>query len=309
MKKVLVTDSLFIYPEHEALLAKADIEVERLDKPKASEEELITALEDKDGYILGGIEHVTKSVIERVDKLQVIAFTGTAWKGFIPGWELATKKGIKITNAPHANASAVAEWAYSVSLAMNRELFDLGRTGAATFKTVPGVQDLHVGIIGMGHIGSHIGKLFEQVGARRVTFWNRSPIKCNHETQGLDDLLSSADIVFVCVSSEAGKDFIDNEKLSMLKDKAIITCLTDSVVDEAALLKQLEAGRVRAFLDWTPKIAGFKQLPLSVFYCSNESTAFNTQEANRLASDIVTRSMINILSGVDDPNIVNSTHS
>lgn len=305
MKKVLVTDSLFVYPEHEALLAKAGIEVERLDKPKASEEELIAALKGKVGYILGGIEHVTGSVIEAAEDLRVIAFTGTAWKSFVPGWELAMKKGIKITNAPHANASAVAEWVFSASLAMNRDLFDLGRTGTATFKTVPGIQDLHVGIIGMGHIGFHIAELFERTGAKRVTFWNRSPVESSFESQELDSLLSSADIVFVCVSGEAGKDFINNEKLSLLKNNAIITSLTESVVDEEALLEQLTAGRVRAFLDWTPKLAAYKQLPLSTFYCSNESTAFNTQDANRLASDIVTQSIINTLNDVADPNIVN----
>lgn len=307
MKKVLVTDSLFIYPDHERLLADAGIEVERLDKPNASEDELIAALKDKDGYILGGIEKVTKPVIAAANQLEAIAFTGTAWKGFIPAWEYAVEKGIKITNAPHANASAVAEWAFATSLAMTRNLFELGRTGGATFKTTPGIQDLHIGIIGMGHIGSRIAEMFKGVGAGHITYWNRSLIECNFESQTIVDLLSSADIVFVCVSSEAGKDFLNNEKLGSLKDGAIITCLTESAVDEEALLGYLELGRIRAFLDWTPKPGAFKRLPLSTFYCSNESTAFNTQAANQLASDITTRSIINILNGLDDHNIVTGT--
>lgn len=307
MKRVLVTDSLFIYPSHEKLLADAGIEVERLDKPNASEDELIAALKDKDGYILGGIEKVTEPVIAAANQLQVIAFTGTAWKGFIPAWEYAIKKGIKITNAPHANASAVAEWAFATSLAMTRNLFELGRTGNATFKTTPGIQDLHIGIVGMGHIGSRVAGMFAGVGAGRITYWNRSPIKCDFESQTIVDLLSSADIVFVCVSSDAGKDYLNNEKLSKLKSGAIITCLTENVVNEEALLNELESDRVRAFLDWTPKSNAFKRLPLSTFYCSNESTAFNTQAANQLASDIATRSIINILNGLDDQNIVTWT--
>lgn len=303
MKKVLVTDSLFVYPEHEALMANAGIEVERLDKPNASEEELIAALQDKDGYILGGIEHVTDAVVAAADKLQVISFTGTAWKHFIPGWERALAKNIIITNAPHANASAVAEWAFTTSLAMTRDLFDLGRTGSGKFKTVPGIQELHIGIIGMGHIGDSIAVLFEQVGARRITYWTRTPLEYGFEAQEMDDLLASADIVFVCVSAEAGSDFLNDEKISKLKDGALITCLTESVVNEEALLKHLQTGRVRAFLDWTPKSSAFMQLPLSTFYCSNESTAFNTGLANKLASDIVMQSMINILSHQPDSHI------
>lgn len=307
MKKVLVTDSLFIHPDHEALLANAGIEVERLDKPNASEDELIAALRDKDGYILGGIENVTEPVIAAANQLQAIAFTGTAWKGFIPAWEYATEKGIKITNAPHANASAVAEWAFVTSLAMARNLFELGRTGDATFKTTPGIQDLHIGIIGMGHIGSRIAEMFKGVNAGRISYWNRSPLESEFENQDITDLLSSADIIFVCVSGEAGKDFLNNEKLSNLKSGAIMTCLTESIVDEGALLENLESSRVRALLDWTPKSDAFKQLPLETFYCSNESTAFNTRAANQLASDITTQSMINILNGLDDQNIVNRT--
>ena len=52
---ILVTDNLFIFPEHEAKLREAGYEIERLDKPEATEEELIEAVKGKVGYILGGI--------------------------------------------------------------------------------------------------------------------------------------------------------------------------------------------------------------------------------------------------------------
>ena len=306
MKKVLVTDSLFIYPEHEAMMLQAGIIIERLDKPCATENELVAAIKDKDGYILGGIEKVTKPVISAGSNLKAISFTGTAWKGFVPAWQFAAQEGIKITNAPHANASAVAEWAFTTSLAMARNLFDLGRTGKGSFKTTAGLSDLKIGIIGMGHIGSRIGELFEAVGAKSVSYWNRSTIDSIFEYKDIPDILSSSNIIFVCVSSEAGCDFLDDEKLSLLEEGSVITCLTDSVIDESALLSHLKSGKVRAFLDWTPALSDFKQLPLDSFYCSNESTAFNTKAANQLASDIVTQSMINILSNKNDSYIVNA---
>src|SRR5436190_9375955 len=127
--KILVTDSLFIFDEHVKKLEAAGYEVERLNKPKATEDELCKAVKGKVGYILGGIEKITDKVIESADELKVIAFTGADWQGFMPGWRAATKKGIKIINAPGANAFAVAEFALAVSLAMQRNLFELGRTG------------------------------------------------------------------------------------------------------------------------------------------------------------------------------------
>jgi len=304
MKKVLVTDSLFIYPEHEALMLQAGIEIERLDTPNASEDELIAAIQDKDGYILGGIEKVTEPIISAAHNLKAISFTGTAWKGFIPSWKLASQKGIKITNAPHANASAVAEWAFTTSLAMVRDTFELGRTGSGSFKTTPGFSDLTIGIIGMGSIGSRIAEMFQGVGVKNISYWNRSTIESSFNYQDISEILKNSDIVFVCVSSEAGDTFLDEEKLSQLKEGAIITCLTDSVVNEETLLSHLTSNHIRAFLDWTPKLPAYKELSLHSFYCSSESTAFNTRSANQLASDMVTQSMINILSGKDDDYIV-----
>src|SRR5467141_223504 len=116
--KILITDTLFMTDEHVKRIEKAGYEVERLDKTAATEDELITALKGKVGYVLGGIEKVTDNVIESADKLKVIAFTGADWQALITGWEKAKAHGIKISNAPGANSPAVAELAITLTLAM-----------------------------------------------------------------------------------------------------------------------------------------------------------------------------------------------
>ena len=83
--KILVTDSLFIFPKHEQQLKDAGYEVVRLDKPEASEDELCEAVKGTVGYILGGVEKVTDKVIEAADNLRAIVFSGIGYKGFIPG--------------------------------------------------------------------------------------------------------------------------------------------------------------------------------------------------------------------------------
>lgn len=142
--KILVTDSLFIFKEHEEALRNAGYEIERLDKPEATEEELVAAVKGKVGYILGGIEKITDRVIEAADQLKVITFTGSDWQYFIPGHDLATKKGIGIANAPGANSGAVAEYTLAFMLAMTREIFDLGRSAKKSLECFGGLEYLEL---------------------------------------------------------------------------------------------------------------------------------------------------------------------
>ncbi len=52
--KILITDTLFVNEDHENKLKQAGFEVVRNPNPKLNEDELIEALKDIDGYILGG---------------------------------------------------------------------------------------------------------------------------------------------------------------------------------------------------------------------------------------------------------------
>ena len=146
--KILITDTLFILAEHEQKLRDAGYEIERLETPNATEEQLIEHLKDKVGYILGGIEQVTDKVIEAAPNLKAIVFTGAGWKSYIPGYELATKKRIAIANTPKANTYAVAEYTIALMIGMIRNLFELGRTGSKKFETTKSLNELTVGIIG-----------------------------------------------------------------------------------------------------------------------------------------------------------------
>ncbi len=303
--KILVTDSLFILDEHVKQLEAAGYAVERLDKPQATEDELRSAIKGKVGYILGGIEKVTDAVIGSADELKAITFTGTAWKFFIPGHEKATQKGVAIANAPHANANAVAEWAFATMLAMTRNLFVLGRTGDQSFKTAKSLEELQIGIVGLGHIGTRLAEMCTKVGAKKVVYWNRTEKDVPYEKMELEELLQTSDVVLVCLASQAGSGWLNETKLNTMKDGAIVTCLTDKLVDEEALLAELQTNRLRAFLDSTPKLDGYKDLTLDVFYCSNETAAYNTFAANKLASDWATTSIINLLQTGKDSHKVN----
>ena len=299
--KILITDSLFIFPEHEGMLKDAGFEVERLDKPHATEDELVVAVKGKDGYILGGIEDITQRVVDAGDKLKAIVFTGIGYKDHIPAWEYATKKGIAIANTPSAPTHAVSEWALTMVLAMNRGIFDLGRAGKKDFMTTKGLEDQHVGIIGFGHIGQHLAEMLPVFRPASISYYSRS-----RHNKELPALLAESDVIFLCVSKDAGENFIDAAKLTTMKDDALlVSFMAPGIIDEVALLAELAKGRLRAASDSPMKSEGFKDLPLGTWHCFNGSNAFNTFTELKLTSDMATQSMINLLKTGKDQNKVN----
>lgn len=309
-KKVLVTDSLFIFQEHIDKLEAANISVERLDKPAASEEELIEAIKGKHGYILGGIEHVTEKIIAAADSLEALVFTGTDWLHFVPGHEAATKKGIAVSNCPGANASAVAEFTLALMLAMKRNLFELGRTGDKSFQTCHSLLASRVGIIGLGTIGATVARMLKGIGVADVSYYSkqRKPhlekeIGINYKE--LNDLLEQSDVLSLHASKAAGAGYIGARQLAKLPDGALIIDTSfHGAIDSDALFAELSKKRLRAAADHLPR-DDFKTLPLETFYYSNSSTAYNTSDANQRASDIATGSMINLLNGKEDRYVVN----
>jgi len=247
---------------------------------------------------------VTDKVIDAGDELKAIAFTGTSWKYFIPGWEKATKRGISLADAPHANANAVAEWHFASAMAMVRNLFALGRTGDKTFQTTHSISDMKVGIVGLGHIGNRLAELFTAVGAKSVSYWSLHDKNVPFQRKELDQILSQSDIVCFSTSGDAGKGWVDKDKFSKIKDGALVTVLADETLNEEDLLAELQKGRLRVFLDWTPE-HGYKELSLESFYSSKETAAYNTQAANKLGSDWATDSIINMLKTGKDKYRVN----
>lgn len=294
-KKILVTDSLFIFDEHIKKLKDAGYEVERLDTPKATEEELVEALQGKMGYILGGIERVTDKVIESTDNLRAIAFTGSDYQEFIPGWRRAKEKGIEIFSAPGANASAVSEFAITVALMMERNLLELGRTGERTFQTTGSFKGATIGVIGSGHIGQKIIKTIQAFDPKEVQYFSRNKKDVDADYAELNKLLSDSDIIFVAVPSSAGQ-VLDTSAILQIKRNALVISISPlNTLNTDVLLKRLQSGTLRAAIDWPAPSDEFKELPLHAWFNTNDHTAFNTKEANQTASDAVIDSLIRTL--------------
>lgn len=310
MKTILVTDSLFIFPEHEQVLKEAGYLVERLDTPAATEEELCKAVKGKAGYILGGIEKITAQVINAADSLEAIVLTGIGYKEFIPGWEAAKAKGIAIGNVPDGPTHAVAEWMLGAALAMNRGFFELGAPDGATFLTTKGLEGQTIGIIALGRIGRRVAELVQPFRPGRVLYYSthRHPdaeAGLGLAYEELDTVLGESDVIFLPVPiDEVGQGYFGKEYITKMKPGALLVNINRSdMFDVDALYDALKAERIRMVSDY-PMDDRFNDVPRPMFYSFNASNAFNTRRALAFTSESAVRTLLNILATGNDENRV-----
>jgi phosphoglycerate dehydrogenase-like enzyme len=311
MPTVLITDSLFFFKEHEQQLKAAGYDFERLDKPDATEEELVSAVKGKVGYLFGGIERVTQKVIDAADELKVISVAAIDIHGFVPALDYATEKGVAVTNTPDGPTNEAAEWAVTAALMMTRNFLELGRVNPATkFMLTKGLENQNIGIVGLGRIGSRIAAMVQGFRPNKVSYY--SPHR--HEDKekilsvnylNLSELLAQSDVLFLCVDGKA-KNFFGAEQFQRMKPGSLLVNITHpGVIDEAALYEALSSEHIRAVSDHPTKSdVRFTDLPLDRWYCMNTSNTI-TEAGAKLMSDTATESLINVLTTGKDKYLVN----
>ena len=305
--KILVTDSLFIFDEHIKKLEAAGYEVERLDKPKASEDELCEAVKGKVGYILGGVEEVTEKVIQAADELKVISFTGADWQHFVTAEALVANKGIAVSNTPGATTNAVAEFTLGLILCMARDMIALSSLGATQFKTVTGVQDLRIGIVGLGNIGTKVASLLKTIGVKEVVYWDRNKKEDRERELGiayvsLEELCNGCDVITSHLSTAAGL-ILNAELISSTKDTVIfINAGAQPTFDYTAVRQKItspnSSSRIGLDIHGCPE--ELKDLPAEKAFYTKSNTGFNTIQTLKIISDMATDSLLNLLQSGND---------
>lgn len=306
-KKILITDDLFIFGRHETILRGAGYTDLLRIGGMASEDELCEAIRGAEGYILGGIETVTSRVIEAgAPTLRAIAFTGAGYREFIPGHEEATARGIKITNAPGANASSVAEFTLSLILPMIRRIPELVDPNGIKAFEAPDFEDLTVAVVGYGQIGKRVAKLAKALGLNVVIV-----ARSNNEDNGgfeqisLDDLPTRANVVTLHVSKEYGENVLDADLIERLRPNTIIiNAAFPEAVDKMALARRLRAGELRAAFDRGMEV-NLSEVPAGHYIASKVQSGFYSTRALQRTSDMATQSLLNVLTTGTDTFVVN----
>ncbi|MGH7803246.1 MAG: hydroxyacid dehydrogenase [Candidatus Binatia bacterium] len=171
---------------------------------------------------------------------------------------------VMVANTPEPMARPVAEMAVALMLAFVRRLGEYDRAMFAG--AIPRQDDARegetlagrrIGVVGFGRIGRALATMLAPFGATLVAadpFVDASDAKrAGVELVELDELLRSCSIVVLTAAlTRETKGMIDRRRLALLpKDAVLINVARGALLDLAALVVELESGRISAALDVT----------------------------------------------------------
>ena len=186
------------------------------------------------------------------------------------------EKGIVVFNTPGANANGVKELTIAGLLLASRDVIggvnwvssakddeNIAKTAEKEKKKFAGteIQDKKLGIIGLGAIGVKVANVAKNLGMEVWSYdpyvpvdaaWNLS--RDVKHVLNVDDIYANCDYITIHVPLlDSTKGFISEEAIGKMKDGVIILNFArDLLVDEAAVLKAIKAGKVRKYVSDFP---------------------------------------------------------
>jgi phosphoglycerate dehydrogenase-like enzyme len=243
-------------PERDALAAVDGVEATSIPRP-------VEGHPDLDRVEVLVPPYGSRAVLGALAEMSSLRFVQTLESGV--DWLLPhVPPGVTVCNSRGAHDAAVAEWALGVILAMQRRLPDhLRAQGQGLWRDIvrgdrwqaPFAGDLEgatVLIVGYGSIGVALERRLEPFGVEilRVARRRRDGVE---PIESLPGLLDRADIVVLLVPlSEQTEGIFDAQAIGAMRPGALlVNAARGRLVEQDALVKALEEGRLRAALDVT----------------------------------------------------------
>lgn len=222
-------------------------------KLKLKPEELKAIIGNYDALIVRSQTQVPTEIIEAGRGLKVIGRAGAGVDNIDVA--AATKKGIVVVNAPTANTVSAAEHTIALMLALSRNIPKANsqlKSGRWQKRELVGIElrNKTLGIIGLGNVGSEVAKraqAFEMCVIAHDPFVSTNYArKLKVDLVSLDQILEQSDFITLHVPLTAStKNLISAEALAKMKPTArIINCARGGLVDEEALVKAIEDGKI-----------------------------------------------------------------
>ncbi len=282
-------------------------------------EELRAGVSGRDAILCLLTDRIDASVMDAAPGCKVFANMAVGYNNIDVAE--ATRRGILVTNTPGILTDATADLAWTLILAVARRAVEgdeemrAGRfPGWGPLYMLGGdVTGATLGLVGPGRIAVEVAR--RAIGFRmKLIYHGRRPSPeldaLGARMCGLDELLSESDFVSLHVPlNEQTCHMIDDRALSLMKPTAyLINTARGPVVDEAALVRALKAGRIAgAGLDVyedEPRMAeGLADCRNAVLLPHLGSSTHATRAAmSRMAGE----NLVAALRGVRPPNLVNA---
>ncbi|WP_421797722.1 NAD(P)-dependent oxidoreductase [Haliscomenobacter sp.] len=205
-----------------------------------------------DAVITRGLGQVNSALMDTCPQLVVAARCGVGLDNVDVAE--ASRRKIKVVNAPGSNASTVAEHTIALMLLLQRNLYQAlndvksGNWAARSSFKSDELGEKTLGILGLGNIGLKVAKIAEALGMR-VVYWSKSPKDVPYQYVSKAELLATADLISIHVPLTAEtSNLINAEALSKVKPNCIIVnTARGQIVDKAALVDALNSGKLAGY--------------------------------------------------------------
>jgi phosphoglycerate dehydrogenase-like enzyme len=209
-------------------------------------------LEGIDAVITRGIGQVNRALYDACPNMKVAARCGVGLDNVDVAE--ASKRGIKVINAPGSNASTVAEHTISLMLTIQRNLFEAlsavknGQWASRSSFKSDELNGKTLGILGLGNIGLKVANIAAAFGMK-VIYWSPSNKEVPYLLVDKETLFRSADIISLHLPlNEETKDIIDEEVFNKMNQGAIlINTARGALVNRDALLSALDTGKLAGY--------------------------------------------------------------
>ncbi len=209
-------------------------------------------LEKIDAVITRGIGQVNRALYDACPNMKVAARCGVGLDNVDVAE--ASKRGIKVINAPGSNASTVAEHTISLMLTIQRNLFEAlsavknGHWASRSSFKSDELNGKTLGILGLGNIGLKVANIAAAFGMK-VIYWSPSNKEVPYLFVDKETLFRSADIISLHLPlNEETKDMVDDEVFNKMNQGAIlINTARGALVNRDALLSALDTGKIAGY--------------------------------------------------------------
>jgi D-3-phosphoglycerate dehydrogenase len=228
--------------------------------PKLKDEALAAAVEEFRPDVLVVRSTKVPETVLAAGALKLVVRAGAGYNTIDVA--AASRRGIYVSNCPGKNSIAVAELAFGLILALDRQIADnvialrRGEWNKSGFSKARGLFGRTLGLIGLGQIGREVALRAGAFGLP-VVAWSRSLTADVARLLGVQrmdsptEVARAADIVSVHVALNAQtRGLIDAAFFAAMRPGAyFINTARAEVVDQAALAHAVEEKGIRAGLD------------------------------------------------------------
>ena len=225
-----------------------------------------------------GMPKMTEEFLDAVPNLKAVFYAAGTVKGFVT--DEMYKRGIVLSSAAPANAVPVSEYTIGVILLANKRFFEFMRKskhhGFNLMHEAPGNYRRTIGIISASMVGRDVMRLLQQYDLNVLLYdpyvTPEQAVEMGATKVELQELMAQSDVVSLHAPNLPNlRHMINAELLALMKEGAtFINTARGALVDEAALIAELQARRIYAVLDVTdpePPVADspFYTLPNAIY--------------------------------------------